>query len=128
MSDRPTSVTIVAWLLLIGGMVDMGLAVALASLDNAGAARMAAHGIHVIPMGALFVFDGVIRLFCGYGLLRGASVARVLFLAWGPVAMLWIALGIGSVGMTIKYAAFYGLFSRVMFRRPANLWFEAAYA
>ena len=128
MSDRPLSVTIVAWLLLIGGLANFGLAIAFASFDPASAARLEARGLHVIPIGALFLFEGLVRLVCGYALLRGLSIARVAFLAWGPFAMIWILFAIGSTGMMIKYAIFYAFFARVMFTRAANIWFEEAYA
>ena len=87
-NDRPTSVTILAWLAFFGVFRSV-VRVAAGSLSKANDAAAGA------PIVADAIFEGIVSLALGLGLLNGYDWARRLYL-WGFPLLIALSLALGE--------------------------------
>ena len=89
-NDRPTSVTVLAWLAFLGVLRSVVRAIAGSPLM----ANDASAGVAVV---AEAMFEGIVALALGLGLLNGYDWARRLYL-WGSPILIALDLVLGDTG------------------------------
>lgn len=112
MSERPTGITILAVLAVIGGLLSlalggfmafMGPAVGVEMTEQTGEASAAAYGSLMMVMGIAFALHGVVQLITAYGLFTLKGWAWVLAVAMQAVSIVLngIQLFRGQVGSSV---------------------------
>ena len=127
----PTSVTVVAWILIVIAGVSM-IALPINSLDPAGAKKaqdLMSRSPIPIPVQVAMAYAGMlVWLICGVAMLRGQNWARLLFVFWTALAS---AIGIATSPtpmLAIPGIVFFIACTALLFRPPANAFFSAASA
>ena len=124
MEKRPTSLTVIAWLLIIFGLFGLYSAATMGS--NPLVAKMLANSPVPLIVNQLWsVLGCVIGFVSAYGILKGMPWSRVLYLAWGI-----IGLAVGLYISPIKYVLVFSLIILVivcafLWSNAANDWFQA---
>jgi uncharacterized membrane protein len=124
MEKRPVSLTVIAILLIIFGLFGLYSAATLPS--NAMAVKMLANSPVPLIFNQLWtVLGSIVGFACAYGILKGLPWSRVLYLAWGIVA-----LAVGLYISPIKYILVFSLVLLVivcafLWTNAANDWFQA---
>ena len=118
MEKRPTSITIIAWYLLVSAI--FSVFASLSSLNNPMLKELMAKNLLPIPLQyAMMIIGLVVIIVSGVGMLKGLGWARLLYVIWGVIGML-----IGFATSPIKAALIPGLvfFAVVVFflYRPAS--------
>lgn len=125
MDIRPTSVTIIGWLLVLFGLI--GALGSLALMDNSsnplllnllGAANLSL--LETIVMGWI---SAMARLACGVGLLRRLNGARYLLVVYGIAALAYGAYASGTPLSVIPGGLVFTVLVTVLFLPNANAWF-----
>ena len=126
MSERPTSVTLIGWWLIISQTDEINhLFWQIVAVDLTGvpANWTSARGLFELASSAFAVV-------CGCGILKGWPWSRVLFLARAVAAFVFSAL-FAEVGVVMRAALLIvealllALFGYFLFRPKANAWFAA---
>jgi hypothetical protein len=79
--DRPTSVTIISWFLIITGVVSI-ISSALTH-DNPEVMRlMKLNIIPIVMQYILLAIGAAITIVCGFLMLKANSIARIVYIAW----------------------------------------------
>lgn len=125
MEKRPTSISIIAWLLIVSGGIS--LIASSASLNNPMVKELMAKS--PIPISAQFamMFIGlVVSLASGIGMLKKQNWARFLYVIWGAIGLL-----IGLFTSPIKTALipgvlFFAIIVFFLFRPVAKQYFSKA--
>ena len=122
MQDRPTSVTIVGWVLIVlGGLGAIGLLMAW----NSPQAQqiMALSPLPPIVQQLLGFAGVVISLICGLGVLQRKNWARWLYVIWN-VASIGLALFTSPAqSLLLLSVAMVAVIAFFLFWKPANAWF-----
>lgn len=122
MQQRPTSFTIIGWVLIVLGA--FGLLGALMVTSNPVATQMLEQSpLPVSVHMAIAVIGGLISIACGYGVLKGLGWSRMVYTGW---ILISVAITLASmpfssimiVGWLIQAVIIYFLF-----RPEANAWF-----
>jgi len=127
MQQRPTSLTIIGWLLII--FAAFGLISQITMQDNPVAQQLLAES----PMPAWFhmalgVVGAAVSAACGYGVLKGLNWSRYLYIGW---SVLGLFIGLLTTPFTSIYlisVIFLALFAFFLFRPAANAWFTGSTA
>jgi hypothetical protein len=120
--QRPTSLTIIGWVLIVLGA--FGLLGALMVTANPVALQMLEQSsIPVSVHVAMSVIGGLVSIACGYGVLKGLGWSRLAYTAWIVItaAVTLISMPFTSfmiVGWVIQAVIIYFLF-----RPEATAWF-----
>jgi len=122
---RPRSMTILGWLLIIGGLSSLYDGLSAATQPDGGAA-LKATGAHLWPYVTMNLLDAVISSACGFGVLAGVPWARLGYLVWAPILIIYSFIASGSLGVAVGAAIWLMIIATFLCRRPANIWFEAA--
>ena len=125
--QRPTSLTIIGWLLIVFGA--FGLISQLTMQNNPAVQQMLAES--PLPASAhlaLGIIGGLVGLASGYGVLKGLNWSRYLYVGWGVIGMLISFLAVAFTSIMIISLIVFGVFAFFLFRPAANAWFtgEAA--
>jgi hypothetical protein len=124
MEKRPLSLTIIAWLLIVGGIFGLYTAATLAS--NATMVRMLEETHTSIEFQRIIVIiNAVVSFAAAYGIFNGLPWSRVFLTGWSIVS-----LAIGFFTSPIRSVIFLsviltGVFTYFLFRAAANRWFAA---
>jgi hypothetical protein len=123
MNNRPTSITIISWILIIIG------AIALISTpvmtNNPSARELMAKNPIPIPIQYAIGYAGLlIRIVCGIAMLKGKNWARCIYIIWGLVGFI-----IGMTTSPMKIALIPGLLllgaiAFFLFHPEANAYFK----
>ena len=122
MRERPKSVTIIAWILIVTGV--FSLFTSLSSLNNPMVKELMSKSLLPIPLQYAIMYIGLaISFICGIGMLKGQGWARFLYVAWGAIGLL-----IGLITSPIKAALIPGLIVFViivffLYRSSSNQYF-----
>lgn len=124
MEKRPTSMTVIAWVLIVFTLLGLYGIVTMGS--NPAAQKMLAQ----MPVSLRFeqgwgLLGSVINLACAYGILKGLPWSRVLYVAWGIISLV-----VGMYISPIKYVLIFSLIILViiaafLWTNTANDWFQA---
>jgi hypothetical protein len=103
MMKRPTSVSVVAWILIV--MSGISLITSTASLNNPMAKELMAKSPLPIPLQYTMLYMGLlITIVSGIAILKGQNWARFLYVVWGAIGSV-----IGILTSPIKAAMIPGL-------------------
>ena len=124
MANRPLSLTIIGWFLIISGL--FGLYGALNIRSNEIAMRMIEDmGMSVGLQQAVSVFGALIALACAYGIFKGQPWSRVLYVGWAVISL---AIGFATSpmrGVILLSFLFVAVVAFFLFRPAADEWFRA---
>ena len=124
MAKRPTSITIIAWLLI--ALTVLGLIGAFTMGSNpAMAAALAQMKMSLAMYQGWIVLNSIVTLICAYGFLKGYPWSRVLYVVFGVIGLV-----VGFYTSPMKAAILISLvilviFAFFLFRENANDWFQA---
>jgi hypothetical protein len=122
MKTRPTSVTVIAWILIVTGGVTLIMSTLTA--DNPMTQELMARTPLPISVQYVMLYLGLlITVGSGIGLLKGQNWARMLYISWSILGML-----IGFATSPMKWAlipglAMFGVFAFFLFRPKASQYF-----
>lgn len=123
MRKRPLSVSIIAWILLIAGI--LSLITSLLTINNPNVKEMMEN--NPLPMSVQYtlIYAGmVILIACGIGMLKGKSWARILYVVWGVLNVgLNLATAPAWSKMMIPGVVFLIIVIFFLFRPKANAYF-----
>src|SRR5947208_702117 len=88
MGKRPTSMTVIGWLLVV--LTVLGLVLVFTMSSNPAMVK-AAEQMHMSMtfLQAWSVLGAIINLSCAYGIFKGLPWSRVLYLAWGLIGLVF---------------------------------------
>lgn len=122
MKRRPTSVTVVAWILIV--IAAINLISSAVSFNNPMVRELMAKSPVPIPVQYIMLFVGLtVTLVSGVGMLKGQNWARMLYVIWSAIGMI-----IGLATSPMKAMLIPGLlvvliFVFFLFRPNANKYF-----
>lgn len=122
MKKRPTSITVIAWILIV--MSGISLITSTISLNNPMAKELMGRSLIPIPIQYAMMYVGLlITLISGIAMLKGQNWARLLYVIWSI-----IGFGIGIATSPMKAAMIPGLVvflivAFFLFRPKANGYF-----
>ena len=124
MEKRPLSLTIIAWLLIVGavfsalGLVSIGSnPVAMAMLENSGMPLVFHQAVGMVGI--------VISLACAYGIFAGQPWSRVLYVGWGLVGLAISIVTLPMISTIVLSLVVLAIFAFFLFRPAADRWFAA---
>lgn len=123
--QRPTSLTIIAWLLIVFGV--FGLISQLMMGDNPVVQKVLAESplpssVHM----AMGIIGAVVSLASGYGILKGLNWSRYLYVGWSIVGLVFGLLTSPFTSIFLISVLFLAVFAFFLFRPAANAWFGGA--
>ena len=125
MNTRPTSVTVIAWLLIVFGLLGVLGSFALVVnpsnpllLDLLGESKLSL--LETMMMGWI---AALARLACGLGLFYRQNGARYLLVAYGFAAIAYGAYASGNLLTTILGGLIFTVLAIFLFLPKANTWF-----
>lgn len=121
---RPTSVTVIAWILIVMGGISMISTAAM--IDNPMVHEAMSQNPVPIPVQYVISYIGLlIMLVSGISMLRGRNWARVLYVAWSAIAFVfWLATSPMKPAMIPSFVIFL-VIVYFLFRPKANEYFAA---
>src|SRR3954447_25391206 len=122
MRERPLSLTIVGWFLIVTGV--LGVLGTLMVTSNPMAMQIYAQSplplsVHI----GLGVVGTLISILCGYGVLKGLNWSRFLYAGWSLIGFAVSVLTIRVTSLLVLGLAFYAVIVFFLFRPAANAWF-----
>lgn len=103
MGERPKSVTVIAWVLIVTGVISVFMS--LSSLNNPMVKEIMSKSPLPTSMQYAMMYIGLaVTIISGLGMLKGRGWARLLYVVWGVVGFL-----IGSVTSPMKAAMIPGI-------------------
>jgi hypothetical protein len=126
MEKRPTSLTVIAWLLIILSVLALlSLIVMTAMSSNPQVSQKIAEMHLSATAEAVSVVGAVIDLICAYGILKGQPWSRVLYVACGVIGTVSnLYTSPQKLGAVIGLVVLV-IFSIFLFGEKANVWFQA---
>lgn len=121
--NRPTSLTIIGWLLIVMGI--FGLISQLTMQDNPAVQQVIAESplpasVHMI----LGIIGAIVGVVSGYGVLKGMNWSRYLYVGWSAVGLVIGLLTTPFTSIMVLSLVFVGVFAFFLFRPAANDWFN----
>lgn len=121
--NRPTSLTIIGWLLIVMGI--FGLISQLTMQDNPAVQQVIAESplpasVHMI----LGIIGAIVGVVSGYGVLKGMNWSRYLYVGWSAVGLVIGLLTTPFTSIMVLSLLFVGVFAFFLFRPAANDWFN----
>src|SRR6266404_7912081 len=90
MSKRPTSVTVIAWIIIVTSVLSLVSVLFTIAMNNPMARELMAKSPVPIPLQYLMSFLGlIIAITAGIFMLKGANWARMLYIGWGAFGLLF---------------------------------------
>ena len=131
MKERPTSITVVSWILIISGV--LALIMNIVNIYNPMAQEMAQKLMSKSPIPAniqyIMTYAGLlITLVCGIAMLKGKNWARLLYVGWSVAGFLIAMVTSPLKTILIPGIIFFLIIAFFLFRPKANEYFKAAEA
>ena len=121
--ERPTSITVIAWILII--LSALGLLGSVMAMRSPDAMEMLAQSkLGAGPQQALGLISSIITAICGFGMLQGKNWARLLYVVTGAIgaALSLYAMPLG--GAQYFSLAIFAVIVFFLYRPAANAWFN----
>jgi len=125
MQERPISLTIIAWFLIVTSA--LGVLAMLAMQNNPMMEQVYAKS--PLPVSAHIVIGVVgafITIACGYGFLKGLNWSRFLYVGWSLIGFAITFLTMPVTSLIWLSVAFFAIICFFLFRPAANEWFKGA--
>lgn len=120
--QRPTSLTVIGWVLIVLGA--FGLLGALMVTGNPAATQILEQSsIPVSVHIAISVIGGLVSIVCGYGVLKGLGWSRLLYVAWILITAALTLISMPFTSLMIVGWAIQAVIIFFLFRPEANAWF-----
>ena len=123
--ERPTSITVIAWILIV--LSALGLLVSVAMMNNPDVMdALAKSKLGAGTQQMLGIVSSVISIVCGYGMLQGKNWSRLLYVITGVIgaAINFYAMPMG--GAQLLGLAIFVVIIFFLYRPAANAWFGGA--
>lgn len=124
MDKRPLSLTIIAWIMVIGGVFGLYSSLTIGSNDLARQIIEESGGSIFVQQVA-GVIGCIVSLACAYGIFKGQPWSRVLYVAWGVIGIIVSYLSAPIISAIVVSALFVAVISFFLFRPAADRWFAA---
>ena len=125
--QRPTSLTVIGWLLIVFAL--FGLVGQMMVGSNTAAQQILAESPLPASVHMAMGFVGaLIGLACGYGVLKGLNWSRYLYVGWSIVALIFGLLTMPFTSMLLLSVLILAVFIYFLFRPAANAWFTGGSA
>jgi hypothetical protein len=122
MVRRPISISIIGWLLIVGGLY--GLFFWTTIELNPIAVDLAARSPIPLAVQEVYgVIDSFVVAACGIGFLKGFWWSRLVYLVWALLRLVF-GLFVSPAWMVFAIFIFYAVVLSILTRRSVNLWFE----
>jgi hypothetical protein len=122
MKRRPTSVTVIAWILLVTSA--LSLLGSIMALNNPMAQEMMAKSPIPIPLQYVILYVGLaIEILCAIFMLQAANWARLLYIGWSGIELLILLLTSPAKPMLIPGILMYAIFVFFLLRPDASAYF-----
>ena len=124
MEKRPTSMTVIGWLLIVASLFGI---YSIATINSNPIAANMLQQMHITP--ALFqawsAIGLIVNLCCAYGILKGQPWSRVLYLVWGILGLV-VNVYISPIKATVVLGiVFLVVLCAFLWTNTANDWFQA---
>lgn len=126
MNARPTSVTIIAWILIalgVFGLVSVPLNMGNPMARELLSASPLSYEMHM----TISAISSLVSIVCGYFILKGRDWARVLYIAVNAVGILVALLTSPMKSPVLISVVLLGVIAFFLFRGPANAFFGKSY-
>lgn len=125
MNERPTSVTVIAWLLIVFGVLGALGSLALMANTSNPLLLQVFGAVHLSLLETIVVgwIATLARLACGYGLLYRQNGARYLLVAYGAAALAYGGYTSGNPLTVIPGAVIFAVVVMFLFLPKVNAWF-----
>lgn len=125
MQNRPLSVTIVGWVLILYGLLNaVGLAMA---MNRPGADAIWSLSTMSVGLQQFIGFAGIaVSLIAGIGALKRQNWTRWLFIVWNIATLGLVLASEPRFLLVLPSLVIFVLIVFFLFRRPANAWFTGA--
>jgi cbb3-type cytochrome oxidase subunit 3 len=127
MQERPISLTIIGWFLIVTSA--FGLLFVPVAFNNPMTTRIYAQSpLPVSAHLAIGVLGGLITVACGFGILKGFNWSRFVYIGW---SLIGTAISLATLPVTsiiVLGLAFLAVIAFFLFRPAANAWFNRAAA
>ena len=122
MKKRPTSITVIAWILIV--MAGISLITSAFYLNNPTARELMSRNPIPIPVQYLMTYVGLlVTLICGIAMLKGRNWARLLYVIWSIIGfVIGIATSPMKAAMIPGFVVFL-IIAFFLFRPKANEYF-----
>ena len=120
--DRPTSLTVIGWLMIVFGAFGL-IGVAMLPANPMAVEILKDSALPLSAHLAIGAIGGLIGLVCGYGVLKGLAWSRLLYVGWSAVS---VALQLYSMPFNSLMLFGWLLIAVIiffLFRPAANAWF-----
>jgi hypothetical protein len=120
--ERPTSLTIIGWLLIIFGA--FGVLAQLMMPSNPVAQQMLAESsvpasVHMV----IGIIGALVSVASGYGILKGLNWSRWLYVVWSVLALIFSFAVTPYTSILLISVAIVAIVAFFLFRPAANAWF-----
>jgi hypothetical protein len=123
METRPTSVTVIAWIIIISALFSLyGITT---MTRNPIAAQMLAQSPLPLSVHVGFAVVGsAVTLVAGYGVLKGYPWSRWLYIGWGVLSLVFSLITVPVISVIVVTLLFLIVMAFFLFRPAANNWFN----
>lgn len=125
MQTRPLSLTIIGWLLIVLSLLSViGL---LSLMTPAAQQALAATGQSTMVAMIMGVVGVFVTIACGYGILKGFDWARVLYVGWNVVNIIYTIIAAPVTSFVLITVVVTLVVAYFLFRPEADAWFGKSY-
>ena len=125
MKDRPTSLTIISWFLIITSLMSV-VSTALSYNNPQVAKIMELSSIPIFAQYIFMVLGMAITLSCGFLLLKAKNVGRVLYVGWGIASLAIGLITSPAKAMLIPGLVIFVIITIFLYRPKANEYFSSS--
>ena len=125
MQQRPLSLTIIAWFLIVTAVISVFSSLSMGS--NPMTAKLLAQSPLPISAHIAFALVGaLVTLVSGYGILKGYDWSRWLYIGWSVIGFVFSFVTVRIISIIVLGIFFFLVIAFFLFRPAANRWFERA--
>ena len=124
---RPTSVTVIAWFLIVTSLIS--LAYSYFTMSNPLVREVMSKGLLPLSVQYIMMFAGlVVTLVTGFAMLKGLGWGRLIYFAWSALGLV-VGLATSPMKMAmIPGALLLAIFAFFLYRPKANAYFSGQVA
>ena len=122
MGERPKSVTVIAWILIVTGVISVFTI--LSSLNNPMVKELMSKSPLPIPLQyAMMYLAFAMLVISGIGMLKGQGWAKLLYVIWGAIGSLISLITSPAKAALIPGLLFYAIVVFFLYRPASNKYF-----